>query len=79
MRTGLDPQAVHTIDASLKAAGGPVAISTTHDDQHTFIRAAASLCSPRFLKTSRRRLYRLPPSAAALGRLLLRWVNITFG
>lgn len=29
--------------------------------------AAASLCSPRFLKIRRRRLYRLPPSAAALG------------
>lgn len=74
MRTGLDPQAVHTIDASLKAAGGPVAISTTHDDRHTLIRAAASLCSPRFLKTSRRPADPVTPSAAALGRLLLRWM-----
>lgn len=69
MRAGLDPQAVHTIDASLKAAGGPVAISTTHDDQHTFIRAAASLCSPRFLKTSRRPADPVTPAAATAAPL----------
>ncbi len=35
--------------------------------------AAASLCSPRLLKTSQRPADPVTPSAAALGRLLLRW------